>query len=124
MDSEVVRVVYDGACPVCRACVERLRPRAGVLRLSLVDARTDAGERRALELLGFDLNDGIALRVKGEWCSGALAAHSLARMHRHSGPLERAAVWCFATPRRARRLYPVFRACRTALLFTLHRKPL
>lgn len=50
-----VRVVYDGACPLCRA---------SDVRFSLIDARTDPAERRALELLGLDLNDGIALRVK------------------------------------------------------------
>lgn len=94
------------------------------MRFLLVDARNDPAERRALELRGLDLNDGVAVRLSGEWCSGAAAAHALARMHRQSGPAEKAAAWCFAEARRARRLYPVFRACRIALLFTLDRKPL
>jgi predicted DCC family thiol-disulfide oxidoreductase YuxK len=119
-----VRVVYDGACPLCRASVRRLRSRNGEVRFTLIDARIHHSERRQLAARGFDLNDGVAINVKGEHYSGPAAAHALARMHQCEGPGERIAVWCFGSPQRAELFYPLFKACRRLLLFVLNRGPL
>lgn len=122
--ADEVRVVYDGACPLCRFCARRLRPRSADVRFTLVDARIHHAERRAFAALGFDLNDGMAIRAKGERYSGPAAAHALALMQRCSGLGEEIVVWCFSSPRRAELLYPLFRACRFFLLFLLDRSPL
>ena len=119
-----VRVVYDGACPLCRACARHLRSRSAEVRFTLIDARIRHAERSELAALGFDLNDGIAIKTRSERCSGPAAAHALARMQRPAGIAERIAVWCFGSQRRAELLYPLFRACRSFLLFVLNRGPL
>lgn len=41
-----------------------------------------------------------------------------------SGPADRAAVWCFGSPRRAACFYPLFKAWRKILLMVLNRSPL
>ena len=122
--TDEVRVVYDGACPLCRFCARRLRPRSADVRFTLIDARIHHAERREFAASGFDLNDGMAIRVKGERYTGPAAAHALALMQRCSGLGERMVVWCFSSPRRAELLYPLFRACRMFLLFVLNRSPL
>ena len=122
--ADEVRVVYDGACPLCRSCARRLRPRSADVRFTLIDARIHHAERREFAALGFDLNDGMAIRAKGERYTGPAAAHALALMQRCSGLGERMVVWCFSSPRRAELLYPLFRACRRFLLFILNRSPL
>jgi predicted DCC family thiol-disulfide oxidoreductase YuxK len=119
-----VRVVYDGACPLCRFCVSRLRPRSEDVRFTLIDARIHHAERCEFAASGFDLNDGMAIQAKGERHSGPAAAHALALMQRCSGLGERMIVWCFSSPRRAELLYPLFKACRRFLLFVLNRRPL
>jgi len=124
MSASEVRVVYDGACPLCRACVRRLRPRSAAVSFTLIDARTDPAECRELAVRGLDLNDGIAMQANGERYSGPAAAHALAAMHRQSGLAERAVSWCFNSPRRAELFYPLFKACRKLLLFVLNRSPL
>ena len=75
MSASKVRVVYDGVCPLCRACVRRLRSRSAQVRFTLIDARTDPAECRELALRGFDLNDGIAMQANEQRYSGAAAAH-------------------------------------------------
>lgn len=122
--TDEVRVVYDGACPLCRLCARRLRPRSAHVRFTLIDARVHHAARREFAALGFDLNDGMAIRVKGERYSGPAAAHALALMQRCAGLGEKIVVWCFSSPRRAELLYPLFRACRLLLLFILNRSPL
>jgi predicted DCC family thiol-disulfide oxidoreductase YuxK len=124
MNATDVRVIYDGAWPLCRACVRRLRPRSADVRFTLIDARADPAECRELAVRGFDLNDGIAMQANGQHYTGPAAAHALAQMHRHSGPAERAAIWCFGSPARAERFYPLFKACRKFLLFAFNRSPL
>jgi predicted DCC family thiol-disulfide oxidoreductase YuxK len=34
-----IEVIHDGACPVCRRSVHRLKQRAGDPRIALIDAR-------------------------------------------------------------------------------------
>lgn len=119
-----IHVIYDGGCPLCRASVHRLRPRGQETRFVLIDARQDSEQRRLLVSRGFDLNDGIVIDRGDGYCSGAAAVHALALLHGGDGLLDRFAVWCFGSRRRADRAYPVFRACRRLLLFALRRNPL
>lgn len=119
-----VRVVYDGGCPLCRACVLRLRPRQQGTKFSLIDARLNPEEIRALAARGFDLNDGIVVDSGGRCRSGAEAAHALASLHGGVGILDRAAIWAFGSRGRAERLYPLFKAGRRLLLLALNRSPL
>lgn len=119
-----IEVTYDGACPVCRSFVHRLKPRHGDVRIALIDARAAPDRVAALAARGLDLDEGIVVKDGEAYLSGAEATRYLAGLHASSGALERLFAWCFGSPGRARLAYPVFRAGRRALLFLLRRGPI
>lgn len=119
-----IEVVYDGACPVCRSFVHRLKPRYGDVRISRIDARAAPERVAALAARGLHLDEGIVVREGERYLSGAPATRYLTGLHAASGALEKLFAWCFASPARARLTYPVFRAGRRALLFLLRRRPI
>lgn len=117
-------MIYDGGGPLCRASVRRLCARGPDTRFVLIDARQDREQSRLLTSRGFNLNDGIVIDRGDGYCSGADAAHALAKLHAGTGLADRIALWCFGTRRRAGLTYPLFRVCRRLLLFVLGRRPL
>jgi predicted DCC family thiol-disulfide oxidoreductase YuxK len=119
-----IEVTYDGACPVCRSVVQRLKARSGEQRISLINARAAPDQVAALAARGLDLNEGIVVRAGESYFSGAEATRYLARLHVPAGRLERLAAWCFGSRRRAALAYPLFRAFRRLLLFVLRRSPI
>jgi predicted DCC family thiol-disulfide oxidoreductase YuxK len=119
-----VKVIYDGACPVCRRSVHRLKPRAGDPRIALIDARAAPDRVAELSGRGLDPDVGIVVKVGEVYFSGAEATRYLAGLHDPSGRLERFVAWCFGTPRRAALAYPLLRALRRMLLYLLRRGPI
>jgi predicted DCC family thiol-disulfide oxidoreductase YuxK len=118
-----IEVTYDGACPVCRSVVHRLKARHGE-RIALIDARAAPDRVAALAARGLDLDEGIVVKAGEAYFSGAEATRYLARLHAPAGWLERFAAWSFGSPRRAALLYPLFRTGRRLLLFLLGRTPI
>ena len=118
----MIEVVYDGACPVCRRSVQRLKPRDA--QIALIDARAAPDRVEELAARGLDLDEGIVVKVGETYLSGVPATRYLAGLHEASGWLERLTAWSFGSPRRAAVAYPVFRALRRGLLFLLRRGPL
>ena len=78
-------MIYDGDCPLCRLCVQRLRVRGSETRFVLIDARQDREQRRWLVCRGFDLNDGIVIDRGDGYCSGADAVHAPALLQDGAG---------------------------------------
>ena len=118
-----VEVTYDGACPVCRSVVHRLKARHGE-RIALIDARAAPDRVAALAARGLDLDEGIVIKAGESYFSGAEATRYLARLHAPAGWVERLLARGFASPRRAALFYPLFRALRRVLLFLLGRAPI
>src|SRR2546421_10093190 len=78
-------VVYDGECPFCNSYVRLYRLREVTGRVHLIDAREPhaiVGEVRAL---GFDLDDGMAVKAAGRFYHGAEAMQILAILGSGSG---------------------------------------
>lgn len=119
-----IEVTYDGACPVCRAVVHRLKARPGGSRIALIDARAAPDQVEALAARGLDLDEGIVVKAGESYFSGAEATRYLARLHAPAGRLERFFAWGFGSRQRAVLAYPIFRAFRRLLLFLLRRRPI
>ncbi len=68
---------------------------------------------------GFDIDQGMVVKADGFLYYGAEAIHALARMSSPGGPLGGMSRWFFASKRRSKLLYPVFRSARNLLLKVL-----
>lgn len=111
-----IAVIYDGECPFCSAYVRMLRLRAAAGPIELVDARTDDPLVEEARQRGFDLDEGMAMRMGGQWSHGDDVVHRLALMSGPSGLLNRVQAWIFRSPARSRLLYPWLRAGRNLTL--------
>jgi len=119
---EPIRIVYDGECPFCTAYVRMVRLREAVGTVELIDARTDHPLVREAGLLGLDLDEGMALKMAGEWLHGDAVMTRLAMLSSRSNLLNRLHAWVFQSPARSRLLYPWLRAGRNAVLRLLGRR--
>lgn len=117
-------LLYDGECPFCASYVRfvRLRDVAGPVRM--VNARDGGPEVEAARRMGFDLDEGMVLRLSGRYYHGKDCINALALMSSRSTVFNSVNHWVFRSPRRAALLYPVLRAGRNAVLRLLGRRRL
>jgi len=111
-----ILIVYDGECPVCSHYVNGLRLREAGGQLRLQNAREETDEVRELVLQGFDLDQGMVVKLDGSCYFGADAMHVLSMMTTPSGLFNRFVYLLFRAPTSSRLLYPVFRGLRLLLL--------
>ncbi len=116
-------LVYDGYCPFCSAYVRHLRLKKSV-GLRLVDARAGGPAVEECRGLGFDLNQGMVLKMAGRHYYAADSLHALALLSGRSDLFNRVAAAAFSSKRRAALFYPALRAGRRAALFVLGRRGL
>ena len=121
--SEQAIVVYDGECPFCSRFVRMLRLRESV-SLQLVDARAGGPLVDEVVTAGFDLDEGMVLRIGGKHYHGDECIHVLALLSTSSGAFNRLNVMVFRNRRAAELLYPLLRFMRNLTLKALGRQPL
>ncbi|MXU65350.1 DCC1-like thiol-disulfide oxidoreductase family protein [Oceanomicrobium pacificus] len=101
-----IDIVYDGECPFCSAYVRMVRLRDAVGPVRLIDARSDDPLVQELKAAGYDLDEGMAVRLDGRIYHGDECMHLLAMMTTRSGLFNRALRVAFRSERAARILYP------------------
>lgn len=116
-----VLVVYDRQCPACDYYCNLVRIRESVGRLILVDARDGGAIMDEITARGLDIDQGMVVKVGGEFYYGSDAIHVLALMGTRRGVFNRLAWWTFRSKRVSRVLYPVLRRARNLLLKLLGR---
>ena len=116
---DVILIIYDGACPFCRAYIRLQRFREDIGPVELLSAR-DTDDRIAhYQHQGFDLNQGM-LVVMGEVVhAGADAMVVLASCSTSSGWFNRCNRWIFSSRHLSRLMYPILRAGRRLALLLL-----
>ena len=118
-DQQDIELLYDGECPVCSFYSHRVGIVDG--ELECVDARERNPFRDHLTELGFDLDEGMVLRVGEEIYHGSDALNRLALMSSRKGLFNRCMWLLFRSPRMARLLYPLLARSRGLLLRLLGR---
>jgi predicted DCC family thiol-disulfide oxidoreductase YuxK len=118
----VTWVVYDGECPFCSQYVKLLRLREQLGKVKPVSARDDHAVVRYVKSKGIDLNQEMALVMKGEIYSGADCIHRLALMSTGSGFFNGLMSRMFASRGLTRFMYPIMRTGRNATLALMGRK--
>lgn len=117
-----VTIVYDGECPFCRSYVRLVRLRQTAGRVDLIDARSSHPVAKELKELGFDLDEGMLVRIGEQTYHGAEAMRILTVLSTPSGLFNRIMRALFLSSARASRLYPVLRSGRNLTLRLLGRK--
>ncbi|MDJ0944220.1 MAG: DCC1-like thiol-disulfide oxidoreductase family protein [Kiloniellales bacterium] len=114
-------VVYDGECPFCTRYAGLVRLREAVGPVTLLDAREGGPLVSRLSAAGYDLDEGMVLLYGGQIYHGGDCMHMLALLSGGGGAVNRLCAAVFRNPGTARRLYPVLRAGRNAVLRLLGR---
>lgn len=117
-------LVYDGQCPFCCRYVRWLRLKEHVGDVRLVDARSDDPVIEEVRALGFDLDQGMVLKLDAQWYHGAEALRVLALLSSPVGGSNCLNRRLFGSHRRARGWYPLLRGLRRLALLLLRRPSL
>lgn len=119
MSTREILLVYDQECPVCSAYCRMVRIRESVGTLRLVNARDAGAIMDEITSKGFDIDQGMVLKVDNVLYYGSDAIHALSLLSGPSGVFNRFNYWVFRSKRLARIVYPVLRFFRNLLLKAL-----
>src|SRR4051794_2562870 len=102
-------VIYDGECPFCAGYIGILRLREAAENVELVDARN--GGTAVIEALrrGYDLDDGMIVKLNDAYHHGADAIAVLATITLPVSWVNKLNAMVFSSPRASRLLYPLMR---------------
>ena len=114
-------VLYDGECPVCSAYMALSQLRRLQPDFSVLDARTHPELVAQLRGEGFDVNDSLLVRFRGQTYAGADAMRLIAELGQANPIMRRAALYAIGGGPWAHALYPYLRGTRNLLLRMLGR---
>ena len=122
MPEKKILLVYDRECPVCHNYCQTVRIRESVGELQVVNAREHSDIMDEITARGFDVDQGMVLKLGEQFYYGADAIHALALISTRTGILNRMNYWLFSSKRLSHILYPVLRFLRNLLLKLLGRR--
>ena len=114
-----ITLVYDGECPVCSAYCKALALRRLDSEFKVLNAREPHPIVREINRLGLDMNEGLILKINGEYYHGADAINRLALLTTSGGMFNRINYYVFRSRFLSRMLYPILRTGRNLLLILL-----
>lgn len=121
MNHSEILLVYDKDCPFCHNYSQLVRIRQDVGNLVLVDARIDHPLVNDIKEKGFDLNQGMVVKISSQYYHGADALNILALLSSRSGIFNKLNYWCFKSKALSIMLYPVLRSGRNLVLKLLRK---
>ena len=116
METREVVVVYDKQCPACDYYCNMVRIRESVGRLVLVDAREAGPIMDEITGRGWDIDQGMVVKVGAELYYASDAIHILSLLGTNRGWFNRISYWTFRSQAVSRVLYPVLKFFRNLLL--------
>ncbi|MDX2202654.1 MAG: DCC1-like thiol-disulfide oxidoreductase family protein [Hyphomicrobiaceae bacterium] len=116
-------LLYDGECPACRSYVAFSRLRRLYPDLALRDARQAPDLVAALRRAGYEINEGMVLKLGADIHFGPEATRMIAELGRTApSPLTRLGLKAIGGAPWSRALYPWLNRARQLLLRLLGRK--
>jgi predicted DCC family thiol-disulfide oxidoreductase YuxK len=115
-------LLYDGECPACRTYVTFARLRETWPEVELLDARDEPDLVARLRAEGYEINDGLVLRLGDTIHYGAEATRVIGAAAGEQGPGRRLVLAAIGTAPWSRRLYPWLNRGRKLLLAALGRR--
>ena len=121
MAKEEILLVYDKQCPLCDNYCRMVRIRESVGELRLIDAREGGVVMDEITARGWDIDQGMVLKMGEQLYYGSDAIHALALISSRSGMFNRFNYWLFKSRTLSHVFYPVLRFFRNLLLKFLGR---
>jgi predicted DCC family thiol-disulfide oxidoreductase YuxK len=116
-------LLYDGECPACRSYVAFSRLRMLHPDLQVLDARQQPRLVADLRAAGFEINDGMVLKLGEAIHFGPEATRMIAELGRDAAsPITRVGLAAIGSAPWSRALYPWLNRARQLLLRLLGRK--
>jgi predicted DCC family thiol-disulfide oxidoreductase YuxK len=115
-DRPEIVIVYDKQCPACDYYCNLVRIRETVGNLVLQDARDGGSIVEEITARGWDIDQGMVVKVGTELYYGSEAIHVLSLMSTNQGIFNRVAYWSFRSKSVSKVLYPFLRFFRNLLL--------
>ena len=115
-------LLYDGECPFCSSYVSYVRLRESVGPVTLADARKYPLLVAKAKARGYDIDEGMVLKLDGQYYFGGDCIHALSLLTTRSGMLNRINRVLFRSKAVARLAYPVLRSGRNLALILLGRR--
>lgn len=114
-------LLYDGECPACKSYVAFARLREAWPELELLDARHEPELVARLRADGYEINDGLVLRLGDTIHFGAEATRVIGATRGRRGSGRRLVLAAIGTAPWSRPLYPWLNRGRKLLLAVLGR---
>ena len=121
MAKEEILLVYDKQCPLCENYCRMVRRRESGGELRLIDAREGGVVMDEITARGWDIDQGMVLKMGEQLYYGSDAIHALALISSRSGMFNRFNYWLFKSRTLSHVFYPVLRFFRNLLLKLLGR---
>lgn len=119
MEPQVLYLIYDGECPLCRNVAKHLRVRKSVGQLEIINAREKHPLAQEMNAKGYDLNKGILVQYGAQIYYGQEAVHFLAMVGSPLDLFNRINAFLFKSRKISRIIYPCLKTFRSLLLFIL-----
>ncbi len=122
MNESKIVLIYDKECPVCKNYTQMVQIRKSIGEMRLINARDNSEEVREVLEQGFDLDQGMVLKIDDNLYYGADAMHTIALLGSRSGVFNKINYWMFRSKRFSHTIYPVLKYGRAVLLKLLGKK--
>ena len=118
--NDEIAIIYDGECPMCSQVVLMLELQRAFAQVQLIDARLEQhqGWRNEVIRRGYDLNEGMVVRVAGADETYYYGDRAMLFLVRYWPPIagSRVLLSLMSQPWLAKLTYPVLKAVRRYLL--------
>ena len=94
-NNDKIWIIYDGECPVCSAYVRFIRLKEIYSDVVLLNARQKSPIINDILDAGYDLNEGMVLKINEQIYHGDLSIHMMSLMTTQSGLFNRFNTWIF-----------------------------
>ncbi|MDH1915960.1 DUF393 domain-containing protein [Acinetobacter junii] len=120
----MLKIYYDAECPFCKNFVQYQKLKKNISDILLIDIRTDLKTQSKLELLGYNLNEGMLVEHLGCFYYGADAIHYLAKLSDSKSKFGKINSLIFSSRSRSNIIYPILKFGRKITLFILNKNNL
>lgn len=114
--SNKVILLYDKECPACDNYCQMVRIRESIGELVLQDARKPSDILEEVTSKGWDIDQGMVLKLDDQLYYGPDAIHALSLISSPVGIFNKFNFWLFKSKIRSKLLYPILKSMRNLLL--------